>query len=160
MRLRNFPLVTDHWSLVTEVTFPYRSAVFTVCNITCTGCPWNVVGGVSIPLGSLHSLQRKKADPINLVLEKGFHTARQSSQSATLALESRFHYMPRRRFPLIPLTSAPSPTIRASSKAEILANSADSMRFSEISANPPPFCTMRRLAVVYTALKPCLSNPV
>jgi len=26
------PLVTDHSSLVIEVRFPYRSAVFTVCN--------------------------------------------------------------------------------------------------------------------------------
>ena len=110
-RLRNFPLVTDHWSLVTEVTFPYRSAVFTLCNLgsgrllkaldgtlfpyrsaVFTVC--NKGSGtdprqsrdpcVSIPLGSLHSLQLLRPSSISqFPMWTCFHTARQSSQSAT-----------------------------------------------------------------------------
>ena len=49
-------------------------------------------------LSGLHLLRPLVTDHSSLKL--GFHTARQSSQSATLALESRFHYMPWRLFPL------------------------------------------------------------
>jgi hypothetical protein len=86
---------------------------------------------VSIPLSSLHGLQRDPAqNPSSQIQNMGFHTAKQSSRSATTRftaqwppgariasfhtakqssrsatppLENQFHSNPKRPFPLIPL---------------------------------------------------------